>query len=863
MHNYLLNIFQARNSKKISIAEFEQLNGQAQAINKSLGIIEFKLDGTVLDANDNFLNILGYSKQEAVGTHHSQFVEAEYAKSKEYQEFWAKLNRGEFDAGVYKRIAKGGREVWLQASYNPILDNQGQPYKVIKFASDITQQKMQDIDYAGKLAAINASQGIIEIALDGTIITANENYANMLGYTKQELAGKPVSMVLAPEFARSQEYAALWERLVKGESDAGQYKRIAKNGKEVWIQASYNPIYDASGKIVKIVNFTIDITDKKLEAADFSGQIAAISKVMGVIEFDLKGNILGVNDNFAEVTGYSKSEIIGNHHSMFVEPEFCNSNEYKAFWDKLGRGESDTGEYKRIAKGGKEVWLQASYNPIFDMNGKPFKVVKYATDITQAKLQAADFAGQIAAISKVMGVIEFDTKGNILAVNDNFAALTGYSKDEIVGKHHSMFIEAGYKSSHEYKAFWDKLARGEADTGQYQRIGKNGQVVWLQASYNPILDLNGKPFKVVKYATDITTQINASNMMKAAVEETQRVVTAAQDGDLMQRIPLDGKSGEIVQLCAGVNTLVDNMVDIIKQIKTASETINTAAAEISAGNNSLSQRTEEQASSLEETAASMEELASTVKQNAENAKQANTLASVASGVASKGGNVVSQVVHTMSDISESSRKIEDIISVIDGIAFQTNILALNAAVEAARAGEQGRGFAVVAGEVRNLAQRSAAAAKEIKILITDSTNKVEVGTNQVKEAGNTMGEIVDSVKRVTDIMGEIAAASVEQSTGIDQVNTAVTLMDEVTQQNSALVEQSAAAAESLAEQANAMIERVSQFNVGETQRRAQAATVKKSTAAPSPRANNRLSAVPQPKTRILKSGTDDEEWGEF
>ncbi len=863
MHNYLLNIFQASNTKKISIAEFEQINGQAQAINKSLGIIEFKLDGTVLDANDNFLNILGYSKQEAVGKHHSQFVEAQYAKSKEYQEFWAKLNRGEFDAGVYRRIAKDGHEVWLQASYNPILDSQGKPYKVIKFAADITQQKTQDMDSAGKLSAINTSQGIIEIALDGTIITANENYQNMLGYTEQELAGKPVTLVLDPEFARSREYAALWERLIKGESDAGQYKRIAKNGKEVWIQASYNPIYDASGKIVKIVNFTIDITDKKLEAADFSGQIAAISKVMGVIEFDLKGNILHVNDNFAEVTGYSTSEIIGNHHSMFVEPEFRNSYEYKAFWDKLGRGEADTGEYKRIAKGGKEVWLQASYNPIFDMNGKPFKVVKYATDITQSKLQAADFAGQIAAIGKVMGVIEFDTKGNILAVNDNFAAVTGYSKAEIVGNHHSMFIDAAHKSSHEYKAFWDKLARGEADTGQYQRIGKNGQVVWLQASYNPILDLNGKPFKVVKYASDITTQINASNMMKAAVEETQRVVTAAQDGDLMQRIPLDGKSGDIIQLCEGVNTLVDNMADIIKQIKTASETINTAAAEISAGNNSLSQRTEEQASSLEETAASMEELASTVKQNAENAKQANTLASVASGVASKGGNVVSQVVHTMSEISESSRKIEDIISVIDGIAFQTNILALNAAVEAARAGEQGRGFAVVAGEVRNLAQRSAAAAKEIKTLITDSTNKVEVGTNQVKEAGSTMSEIVDSVKRVTDIMGEIAAASVEQSTGIDQVNTAVTLMDEVTQQNSALVEQSAAAAESLAEQANAMIERVSQFNVGETQRRAQAPAMKKGPTAPSHRANNRLSAVPQPKTRILKSGTDDEEWGEF
>ena len=314
-----------------------------------------------------------------------------------------------------------------------------------------------------------------------------------------------------------------------------------------------------------------------------------------------------------------------------------------------------------------------------------------------------------------------------------------------------------------------------------------------------------------KNASDATEKAKQAYILEAAVEETQTIISAAKDGDLSGRISLDGKAGAISSLCEGVNALMDQMTEIIVQVRESSETINTTASEISAGNNDLSSRTEHQASSLEETAASMEELASTVKNNAENAKQANQLAISASEIALKGGKVVSEVVETMSAINQSAKQIEDIISVINGIAFQTNILALNAAVEAARAGEQGRGFAVVAGEVRNLAQRSAVAAKEIKQLINDSVTKTEEGTKQVEMAGNTMHEIVSSVQRVTDIMGEITAASVEQSAGINQVNSAVTSMDEVTQQNAALVEEASAATESLEEQAVSLFETVSAF----------------------------------------------------
>ncbi|MDP2152847.1 MAG: methyl-accepting chemotaxis protein [Methylotenera sp.] len=377
------------------------------------------------------------------------------------------------------------------------------------------------------------------------------------------------------------------------------------------------------------------------------------------------------------------------------------------------------------------------------------------------------------------------------------------------------------------------------------------------------------PVKITdSYYGDFNTIKNNLNQcidaVNALVSDANMLADAASEGRITTRADATRHQGDFRKVVEGVNATLETIVAPIIAVKEAVETINTAAGEISSGNSDLSSRTEQQASSLEETAASMEELASTVKQNAENAKQANQLAVAASGVAVKGGEVVSGVVSTMSAINESARKIEDIISVIDGIAFQTNILALNAAVEAARAGEQGRGFAVVAGEVRNLAQRSASAAKEIKELITDSVTKTTEGTKQVENAGKTMDEVVTSVKRVADIISEIAAASIEQSTGIDQVNTAVTSMDEVTQQNAALVEQAAAAAESLVDQANALSDAVSVFKLDED--------TSQNKRTPSSPMRNAVRGVARPATQTVsakqlkisaKSTADENDWEEF
>jgi methyl-accepting chemotaxis protein len=355
--------------------------------------------------------------------------------------------------------------------------------------------------------ALGRSQAVIEFGTDGTIRTANDNFLKALGYTLGEIQGKHHSMFVDPSERDSAAYRDFWAALKRGEYQAAEYKRIGKGGKEVWIQATYNPVLDASGKPVKVVKFATDITARKIKSMEDAGQIAAISRAQAVIAFEMDGTIVTANENFLRAIGYTLAEIQGKHHSMFVEQAERNSAAYREFWARLNRGENQSAEYKRVGKGGKEVWILASYNPVLDEKGKPFRVVKFATDVTSQKLSTADLAGQISAIGKSQAVIEFNMDGTIIGANQNFLKTVGYALDEIRGRHHSMFVDPSERDGAAYREFWAALNRGEYQAAEYKRIGKGGKEVWIQASYNPILDLNGKPFKVVKYATDTTAQV--------------------------------------------------------------------------------------------------------------------------------------------------------------------------------------------------------------------------------------------------------------------------------------------------------------------------------------------------------------------
>lgn len=1161
---------QINSGYKAQEQELLELKAKIEAIDKSQAMIEFNLDGTIITANNNFLNAMGYTLDEIVGKHHSMFVDDELRASNEYLQFWDKLNRGEFVSGEFKRVDSVGHEVWIQASYNPILDDSGRPYKVVKFASDITASKQQTADYRGQIEAIGKSQAVIEFDMDGTIRHANDNFLGAMGYTLDEIKGKHHSMFASPEYAASDEYREFWATLNRGEFFAGEFQRLGKGGKEVWIQASYNPILDASGRPFKVVKYASDITAQKIQAADHEGQIAAIGKSQAVIEFEMDGTIRHANENFLGAMGYTLSEVQGKHHSMFADEETANSQEYRDFWAKLNRGEYEAGEFKRFGKGGKEIWIQASYNPILDANGKPFKVVKYASDITAQKQQEAesrkladlssalklcnanvmladndlnitymnngmlrmmrnhqteirkvlpkfdaetllgscadifhqnvahqrgivsslektdvsrikvagltfrltmspwtdpngvrlgtvvewhDLTEELAAKEKEEAVAQAnarvkialdkcqanvmlaDNDLNIIYTNDSVlsmlkgneaklrSALPNFNADKLIGTcvddfhvnpAHQRSLLASLTKPYETKlrisdltfelvaspifdedgsrlgtvvewgditaelaareeekalaaanarikqaldcvstntmiadadntiiymntAIEHMMADAESDIkavlpnfDAHNLIGQNmdafhqnpahqkGVIKRLEDAYqteinvgvrtfsltaNPIVSESDERIGTVVEWNDRTGEV-------AIEKEIANLISAAGEGDLTNRIEEDGKSGFFLNLAGGLNQLVgiaegvinetaqmldamahgdlskrietdyqgafdklksdangtaEKLTEVISRINNSASAVASGAEEIAQGNTDLSQRTEEQASSLEETASSMEQMTSTVKQNADNAKVANDLAADATTKAQKGGDVVKRAVDSMSEINESSKKIADIIGVIDEIAFQTNLLALNAAVEAARAGEQGRGFAVVAGEVRNLAQRSAAAAKEIKDLIRDSVAKVQDGSQLVNESGATLNEIVEAISRVTAMIADISNASSEQSEGIEQVNKAVTQMDEMTQQNAALVEQASAAGEAMADQARGMKQILGFFNAAGSGSGAGMlpAPPPEPVATAAEPVSHSAPAAPSAIGHSMDFADDDEEWEEF
>ncbi len=726
----------ATNKKKV---ELDELKGKVDAISRAQAMIEFNLDGTIITANDNFLNTLGYTLDEVQGKHHRIFCEPSYASSPEYHAFWEKLNRGEFDSGVYKRKGKGSIEVWINASYNPIFNDSGKAYKVVKFATDITEQKLQsDENNRMKILLDNANTNIL---------VCDRSYK----ITYMNSASEKKLRQLTPEIQKS--FPTFDVDKLVGSSIDNFHRNPSKQ----------RNLLDDPNNLPH--NAVIEVGDVKLDL---------LVDAMMSDEGEYIGNVL----EWMDVTTKLKVEVEmarlkssldnANTNVMVADRDLVVVYMNEASRNTLGRLESDI---RKVFPGFSVASVVGTCIDVYHKD--PSFQRRLLDDPKNLPHQAEIQVGPALLDLNVSAIMDKD------------------------GNYIGNVVE------------WRDVTNEKKAQGEVERL--------INAASSGKLSERIDASQFEGFLKSISEGVNA---MVEAVEgpmiEAKSVLGRLSEGDLTTVMTGDYQ-GDFDDMKESLNTALEKLGHTMMAVNESADMVTNGINEISKGNENLSQRTAEQASSLEETSSSMEEMTSTVKQNADNAQKANQLAIAAREVAEKGGRVTGQTTEAMDAVNKSSKKIVDIISVIDEIAFQTNLLALNAAVEAARAGEHGRGFAVVAAEVRNLAQRSATAAKEIKSLINESVQQVTDSTSLVSQSRETLEEIVESVKRVTDVIAEISAASQEQTTGIDEVNKAIMAMDETTQQNAALVEEATSASQAIKDQAEDLLDQVDFFKVKEAE----------------------------------------------
>jgi methyl-accepting chemotaxis protein len=755
-------------------AEKRELEALLAGIGKAQLMAEFQMDGTILRANENFLSTMGYRPDEVVGRHHSMFTSQAERNSKEYLEFWARLKRGEFQSGEFQRIGKSGKEVWLQASYIPILDQRGKPYKVLEFATEVTATAKARQNWEGQIKGINLAQAVIEFGMDGTIITANENFLRTMGYRLDEIVGGHHSLFVREADRLSSGYREFWEKLRRGEFQTAEFRRIAKGGREVWLRASYTPILDQGGKPWKIVKFASDITS----AVASSQQTATLQRAIDSVATA----IMMVNREFiVTYVNETTKQLLAAHAGEFrkVWPSF---NDKRIVGSCIDIFHKDPSHQRRLLADPKNLPHRADIavgslkfslcvNACYDAEGNYNGNLLQWADVTELRRKEAlnmDYQGQMLGVNRTLAVIQFQMDGTIITANENFLNATNYSLSEIEGRPHSFLVTEAERNSSAYREFWARLRRGETMTGEYHRLGKGGKDVWLQAAYTPVMNEKGVPCKVVKFATDITPQKSAAAELDRKVNLILEFVQESSRGDLTKELNISGEDA-IGRVGGGLRQFLDTLRRSFAKMSTSAESVGTAAEELNAISQQMAGNAEETATQATVVSAASDEVSKNVSVVAASSeemlasiREISKSANEAARVARHAVSVANSTNQTITKLGDSSVEIGKVIKVITSIAQQTNLLALNATIEAARAGEAGKGFAVVANEVKELAKATAMATEEIG-------HRIEAIQGDSKAAVAAIGEIGTIINQINDVSNTIASAVEEQTATTNEI----------------------------------------------------------------------------------------------